>query len=590
MRSTDTATAVVPGASSRRIFDTALPLVRPFAARFAGVLTLALLAAVVGAVEPLVMRRLFDELGGPRVPASLAHALFGLLGLAVARDVLSALRDAGAGQIRTGVHNAITRAAVGRLHALPLSYHRRESVGALIAKMDRGINGAIFAFEDVAFNVVPSLFYLVFALTAMFKLDARLSFVVVAFLPVPPLIGAWVAREQTHRERLLMDRWASLLSRLNEVLSGMLLVKSCAMDEEENTRFVYGAEQANHVAVTGSARDAGSNAAKNAATTFARLGALALGTVLIARGELTVGTLLAFLAYAGGIFAPVHAITGAYQKFRRGLVSAETVAEILDAPDSVGDLADAKLAFDLHGEVEFAEVNFAYIAGFPVLRDVSFRARAGETIAIVGESGSGKTTAMQLLQRLYDPSSGSVRVDGVDVRRYDQRSLRRQIAAVLPDAELLSGTVSENIAFGCPGATERDVERAARAASVHDFVLGLPEAYATRLGERGGRLSAGQRQRIALARALVRDPAILILEETTSTLDVDAMLLLDEALALRGRTTFIITHRLTTAARADRIYAFRHGRIVEAGEHAELLARGGYYASLVRSHYGDLPE
>jgi ATP-binding cassette subfamily B protein len=321
--------------------------------------------------------------------------------------------------------------------------------------------------------------------------------------------------------------------------------------------------------------------------TVARIVALAIGSWFIVHDEMTLGTLVAFLAYAGGVFAPVQGITGAYQKFRRGLVSAESVASILDAPESLDDAPEAREAVGLRGDVEFSHVTFAYQPDHPVLHDISLQARAGETIAIVGESGAGKTTAMKLLQRLYDPATGSVRVDGVDVREYEQRSLRRQVAAVLQDAELLSGTVRDNIAFGSPEATDRDVERAARTANVRDFILSLPEGYATRLGERGGRLSAGQRQRIALARAFVRDPAVLILEEATSTLDVDSMLLLDEALALRGRTTFIIAHRFATAARADRVLAFRGGRIVEAGEHHELLARGGYYASLVRNHYGD---
>jgi ATP-binding cassette subfamily B protein len=550
------------------------------------VLTVALLAAALAATEPLIIKRLFDELGGGRARTDLLVALLALLAVSVTREALSAYRDAGAGGIRAGVHSAATRATVSHLHARPLASHR-EGAGAVIAKMDRGINGAITSFEDLAFNLLPSLFYLAFAFTAMFKLDVRLSLVVIAFVPVPPLIGAWAAREQTHRERTLMERWASLLSRLNEVLSGMLLVKSCAMEEEEKNAFLDGVERANEVAISGGVRDAGSNAAKGVAMTVARVGALALGSWFIVRGEMTVGTLVAFLTYAGGVFAPVQGITGAYQKFRRGMVSAETVASILEEPESLDDAPDARTAAALRGEVEFAHVYFAYHKGHPVLEDVSLHAPAGETIAIVGESGSGKTTAMKLLQRLYDPSSGVILVDGVDIRQYEQRSLRRQIAAVLQDAEALSGTVRENIAFGYTEATPGDVERAARAANVHEFIRGLPDGYETRLGERGGRLSAGQRQRIALARALLRDPAILLLEEPMTTLDVDSMLLLDEALALRGRTTFIIAHRLATAARADRIYAFRHGRIVESGVHQELMARGGYYASLVRSHYGD---
>jgi ATP-binding cassette subfamily B protein len=572
--------------SGRHLLDKALPLVRPFGSRFATVLAVALLVAALAAAEPLVVKALFDELGGPRVAGRLVGALLALLGVTVAREALGAYRDAGAGLIRAGVHGAVTRATVSHLHALPLSSHP-ESAGATVAKMDRGINGAILAFEDLAFNLLPSLFYLAFAFGAMLSLDLRLSLVVFAFVPVPPLIGAWAVREQTHRERTLMERWAALLARLNEVLSGMLLVKSCAMEEEEKNAFLDGVERANDVAVSGGVRDAGSNAAKGVAMTLARVGALAFGTWLIVQRDMTVGTLVAFLTYAGGIFVPVQSITGGYQKFRRGLVSAETVASILDASETLADAPDAREAVDLRGDVEFSHVTFAYRREHPVLEDVSFHARAGETIAIVGESGAGKTTAMKLLQRLYDPSAGAVHVDGIDVRRYEQRSLRRQIAAVLQDAELLGGTVRESVAFGYPEATHADIQRAARSAGVHELILALPDGYETQLGERGSRLSAGQRQRVALARAFVRDPAILILEEATANLDADSMLLLDEALALRGRTTFIIAHRLATAARADRILAFRRGHVVEVGEHDKLLARGGYYASLVRSHYGD---
>ena len=279
----------------------------------------------------------------------------------------------------------------------------------------------------------------------------------------------------------------------------------------------------------------------------------------------------------------MHLLTGLYQTLRRAAVSLEAVFSILEAEDRVPDATDAREASPLRGEVVFDGVGFGYRAERPVLTDIDLRVARGETVALVGPSGGGKTTLMSLLQRLHDPERGTIRIDDVDIRRFTQQSLRQQIGVVMQDALLFDDTVGANIAYGRPAALAHEIEAAARAANAHDFIQQLPRGYDTFVGERGGLLSTGQRQRIAIARALLKDPPILILDEATSALDAEAEALVQEALErlLAGRTAFVIAHRLSTIVRAHRIVLLRDGRIAESGTHQQLVRAGGHYAHMV---------
>jgi ATP-binding cassette subfamily B protein len=566
-----------------------LDFIRPQRRRLACVVCLALVLSALSALDPLLIKYLIDQLGRGDGAPRFALAMVSLLVLELVRAGLQAVMGVWSWDVRLGVDFRVRERLVGKLNSLPLSFHQREGVGGTMTRINQAISAYVAAFADTAFNLSPTLLYLVLALAAMMELDARLALLVVLIAPLPALIGAWAAPEQTQRERRLIERWSSVYSRFNEVLAGMMTVKGFAMEEAEKQRFLDGVREGNGVVLRGVRTDTRSGTLRTLAATAARLAALALGGYLALRGEITV----AFLGYIGGLFGPVQGLTNTYQTFRKASVALETIYGVLDADDTVGDAPDAADIMPIKGEVQFREVTFAYQPGHPILRGLSLHVRPGETIALIGPSGSGKSTVAALLQRLYPVGTGSILVDGIDLRAMTQRSLRRQIGVVFQDAHLFNDTVRANIAYGRPTATLEQIEAAARAAHAHDFIMALPEGYDTVVKERGSRLSGGQRQRIAIARALLKDPPILILDEATSALDAESERLIQLALArlLHGRTAFVIAHRLSTVRDADRIIVLRDGGISEMGNHGELLAGGGYYAELVeRQARGFLTE
>jgi ATP-binding cassette subfamily B protein len=439
-------------------------------------------------------------------------------------------------------------------------------------------------FSDIVVNLVPSLVYLALSATVMLSLDWRLSLAVLAIAPFPAFIGAIASREQVTREHALMRRWTKIFARFHEVLSGMIVVKSFVREDEEKRRFLAEVAEANAIVVRGVDTDARTTTLKNMVMIAARMLALGLGGVLVVTRQISVGTLIAFVGYLGGLFQPVQHLTGMYQTLRRASASLEAVGSILEAHDALGDAPHASDVGALDGDVEFRNVAFEYRPGVSVLRDINLRARRGQLIALVGPSGAGKTTLMALLQRLYDPTSGAVLLDGRDLRDFKQRSVRGQIGVVLQEGTLFSDTIRDNIAFGRPGASDEEVVAAAKAAHAHDFITALPEGYLTTVGEGGCKLSGGERQRIAIARALLKNAPILILDEATSALDAEGEEKVQQALSqlARGRTTFVIAHRLSTVIAADAIVVFRDGRVSEVGKHEQLMRSEGYYASLVR--------
>jgi ATP-binding cassette subfamily B protein len=313
--------------------------------------------------------------------------------------------------------------------------------------------------------------------------------------------------------------------------------------------------------------------------------ALGWGGYWALHGHGSVGTVVAFLTYVNALFTPFQNLLGTYSNIQKTSAALDVMFSILDAQDSIGDAPQAKELTQVRGAVSFENVYFGYERKRKVLCGINLEIAAGELVAIVGPSGSGKTTLLALLQRLYDPSSGCIRVDGLDLRNIRQRSLRRHIGVVMQDGLLFNDTVRNNIAYGFPDASDEEVIAAAKAAQAHEFILKMPAGYGTQIGVRGSQLSSGQRQRLAIARALLKDPPILLLDEATSALDAASEAAVQQALQrlVQNRTALVVAHRLSTVADADRILVLKGGQIVEQGQHRELLAQGGYYASLVEA-------
>jgi ATP-binding cassette subfamily B protein len=579
---TSTVNRVQPNRSAR--LRRAIAFAYPFRRAVTGILSITLLLAAVNAAEPLIMKFIFDDLASNRQVRALMIGMASLLGLGIFREIANAFTSWLTWHARLGIHYSLLESTVGRLHRMPLSFHRTEGVGAIMTRLDRGIQGFLNAVTQILFNIFPAVLYLFISLIVMLKLNWHLTLLVLCFLPMPALIAAIAGPEQTRRERNLLDQWVKIYSRFNEVLSGIVTVRSFSMEDTEKRRFLKEVREANRTVVKGVGLDTGLGAATNLVVTFARIAAMALGGMLVIRGQVTVGTLIAFLGYVGGLFGPVQGLTTIYQTIQKADVSLSEIFSILDVQEHLGDAPDAKEVEAVRGEVEFENLKFAYDGGDrPILDGINIKVTAGETLAIVGPSGSGKTTLMALLMRFYDPCEGTIRLDGEDLRKLKQSSLRRNIGVVLQDPLLFNDTIRNNIAYGRPDATLAEVEKAAHAANAHDFIARLPEGYDTLVGERGSRLSVGERQRVTIARALIKDPPIIVLDEATSSLDAESESLVQDALniLMKNRTTFVIAHRLSTVVNADRIVVLKEGHIVESGSHYELMKLRGYYTSLV---------
>ncbi|HEX6956369.1 MAG TPA: ABC transporter ATP-binding protein [Ferrovibrio sp.] len=555
------------------------------------IVVLMLAVAALNAVEPLVLKWLFDELTTQQRYRPLVFGVALLAGFALLREGMDGLSNWLTWRTRIGLQYALLEATIGKLHRMPLRVQRSEGIGAIMTRLDRSIQGFTGAVSQVLFSILPSVIFLVMAVWIMLSLDWRLALVVILFAPMPALIAFFAAPEQTRRERSLLDKWARIYSRFNEVLSGIMIVRSFAMEDAEKGRFLRDVSAANQVVIRGVATDVGYGAASNLVIAIARLTAIGIGGYFVLRGEMTIGTIIAFLGYVGGLFGPLQGLSGIYSNLRKASVSLDEIFGILNVQEHLGDSPDAVDIEDVRGRVVFENVHFRYEQeGRPLLNGIDLSVEPGETVAIVGPSGSGKTTLMALLMRFYDPREGRIAIDGHDLRGVKQSSLRRHIGVVLQDPLLFNDTVQANIAYGRPEAGQAEVEAAAKAASAHDFILRLPDGYDTIVGERGGLLSVGERQRITIARALLKDPRLLILDEATSALDAESEELVQMALEqlMKKRTTFVIAHRLSTVVNADRIIVLKDGRIVESGKHADLMRQGGYYASLVRRQHRGL--
>jgi ATP-binding cassette, subfamily B, bacterial MsbA len=502
-------------------------------------------------------------------------------------SALSAWRAMVAGTVSQLVVFDIRNRVMEHLTRLSLRFYETHPTGQLMSRITADVDAMQLLVTSSTVDLPADVVQAVVLGGVLFWISPNLAIVALVMIPMLSLGTAFFGRRMRSVSRAVQAQLGAVSAQMLETISGIRVVMGFSAEKREQERF----------------------RAQNATALKLGLQRLRLQTLWSVSAESSVQIAMVILAVAGlreivkgrleieniGMFtyllmfmrSPLQRLFIFNDTLQRGLAGTERVFEVLDTPPDVHSLPGAVDAPRPRGSISFDSVSFAYDHGQPVLHDVSLEVPPGSTVALVGPSGAGKSTMANLIVRFYDPSEGAVRVDGTDIRGWTLESWRRHIGLVLQDTFLFSGTARDNIAIGREGATNEEIEAAAIAANIHDYLMGLPKGYETEVGERGVKLSGGQRQRIAIARAILRDPPILVLDEATSSLDSESERLIQSALdrLLEHRTAFVIAHRLSTIQRADTIIVIDGGRIVEQGEHSQLMANNGLYARLYHTQF-----
>jgi ATP-binding cassette, subfamily B, multidrug efflux pump len=560
-----------------------LSYLRPHRRRVLMAVGLMIVASLVSLLGPYLFKVAIDDC----IPNKDVRLLCILAAILVAAQVVNAIclkvRIKVMNDIGQGVVHSIRGDIFGRLQELPFTYFDSRPHGKILIRVVNYVNSLSDLLSNGLINLITDVFSLVFTIGFMFIIDARLTLVCLAGLPILAAAVLALKKRQRIAWQDMSRKQSNLNAYLHEALTGVKITQSFAR-EEENQRI------------------------------FSRMGALwrdswlkAVGTMfliwpvieiisvlgvclvyvsgIVWLKGITVGVLVAFIGYVWRFWAPITTIGNFYTSLVQAAAYLERIFETIDEPVDIADAPGALPLPPIEGRVEFDDVSFSYEPGKPILRNLSFVAEPGSSFAIVGPTGAGKTTIVNLLSRFYTPDSGLISVDGRDIQGVTLGSLRAQTGVMLQDSFLFSGTIMDNIRYGRLDASDEDVIAAARAVQAHDFIMSLAGGYGTAVNERGIRLSMGQRQLISFARALLADPAILILDEATSSVDTETERAIQKGLSelLKGRTSFVIAHRLSTIRGADRILFIGKGRILEAGTHEELTAARGAYYSLYAS-------
>ena len=570
-------------ATARRL----LGELRPYGRQLILALVLVVLGALSQAGGPWLIGRAIDRsiLGGD--PPGLARIMLLLLGVYLVGTLASRGQIRQIGSVGQSILASLRERIFERLLRLPLGYFDRRPVGDLMSRVTNDVDTLNQLLSQGLTQLLGSLFSLIGIVVAMLLLDWRLALVCFTIIPAMLLTNVYFARRARRAFRTTRETVGSVTAGLQEEIVGVREAQAFNRTETNIERFRErnaANRTANVEAVTITSAFA---PAIDVLSTLSTAVVIGYGGYLVVTGTLTVGLLTAFLIYVQQFFRPIQLASQVYTQAQAALAGAERIYNVLDEPREPSDPPGTPQLYSVEGRIEFERVTFAYEQGRPVLEDIDFHVEPGQTVALVGPTGAGKTTIANLIPRFYDVSAGTVRVDDHDVREVERRSLRGQIATVLQEPFLFSGTIAENIRYGRMEATREEVEAAARAVSAHSFIAALPDGYDTELGAGGGRLSQGQRQLLSFARAVLANPRILILDEATSNVDTRTEALIQEALAtlLKGRTSIVIAHRLSTIRNADLILVIEAGRIAERGNHVSLLARGGLYADLYRRQF-----
>ena len=609
---------------------------RPYTGLISLMLIVTLFTIGLSLLSPLILRDLIDRTLPQRDLNRLTFLVIAMLAIPLLTSGLNVWLRQLNSRVGEGVVYDLRGALFSHLQRMSLSFYTHTKVGELISRFNNDVVGAQSAISNTFVSIVTSLIQAIALMVVMFTLEWHLTLISILILPFFLLLARSLGTRLRDIARLQLDYNAKMNAVLHELLniSGALLVKLFGRTAEEDKRFN---ERSADV------RQSGVQRAVTGTLFFASIGLMSsigvalvygVGGYLVIKQTMTIGTIVALGAYLGSLYGALQTLTNAPVDFATSMVSFERVFEVIDLPLEIAEKPDAYALEKVRGELVFEDVNFRYSldenawlkdvvrhgqmqdvravlsgdqaekprsleneeegvmaihtqARDEVLEHVSFRAEPGQLVALVGPSGAGKTTLTYLIPRLYDPTGGRILIDGHDLRDVTLASLAGQIGMVTQESYLFHDTIGVNLLYARASATQAEVEVAARAANIHDFVMGLPYGYETIVGERGYRLSGGEKQRIALARVILKNPRILVLDEATSSLDSESEMLIQDALkrVMSGRTNIVIAHRLSTILAADQILVMDRGRIIERGTHQELLAGGGLYAQLYQTQF-----
>ena len=476
------------------------------------------------------------------------------------------------------------------LQELPFSYYDERPHGKIQVRVVNYVNNLSDLLSNGIINTITDLCNLIFILIFMFAMSPKLTLICLCGLPVLIIYVVFLKRRQSHAWQVQSNKQSNLNAYIAESINGIRVTQAFVREEKNMDIFNDLSMSYKNAWLKAVYYNFAMGPMVDLISTITTSFIYVVGVSCIINGEqsgVTVGVLILFTAYISRFWAPINTIASFYNSLLTAISYLERIFETIDEPVEVKDAPDATDMPPIKGDVSFKHVRFSYEDGVPILKDVSFDVKQGQTIAIVGPTGAGKTTIVNLLSRFYNVDSGKVLIDGIDISKVKIHSLRTQMGVMMQDSFIFSGTIMDNIRYGNKTATDEEVIRAAKTVCAHDFIMEMEEGYNTQVNERGSRLSVGQRQLISFARALLANPAILILDEATSSIDTETEIVLQEGLnnLLKGRTSFIIAHRLSTIKNADKIMYIDKGGILEAGSHDELLENKGAYYDLYMSQY-----
>ena len=546
-------------------------------------------ANLLALVLPWVIKIIIDDILIDKDTHFLNLIMLALVGVLLLRSVFSFLRTYMSSIVGEWVVRDLRQKICEHIPKLSLISINKISPAQILTRITQDVDSMRrFLFGD-AIEFICAFLNIGFIVVILSFLNAKLTLVALLTLPLFAVIYFRLIPELKNRHSRLREMYGGLSSRVSEVLNGIRVVRSFARDTHERQLFEHKQRDILSVASRTHYLNSWLWVGIEFFTSLGIIGILWIGGSDVMANRMTAGELVAFYTYLGMLFSPIIRMVVINTSYQEALAALNRVNDVMNIDDEVFEVEPSINLAKIEGRIEFKEVNFHYTAGDPILKDVNFVVEPGETIGVVGASGAGKTTLVSLLLRLFDPVDGEIRVDGNNLKNLDINTYRQQIAVVLQDDFLFNGTIEENIRYGRTRASQQEIIQAAEIAQAHAFISALPGGYKTEIGERGFNFSCGQRQRIAIARAVIKDPSILILDEATSS--VDALTENDIQKSIRrfmkGKTVFIVAHRFSTIIESDKIIVLDKGRIVEVGDHNYLLNKRGFYSSLYLEQFKD---